>query len=58
MASLCESLIVRPVVLWIPWAGRQGRGAQWSPHNARGNDQWPATPLKHSEVYGAGWDPP
>lgn len=58
MVSLPESLIVRPIVLWVPWAGRQGRGAQLNPHNPRGNDQWCATSLEQSQVYGAGWDPP
>lgn len=58
MVSLHESLIVRPVVLWMPWAGKQGRGAQLNPHNPRGN-QWPPTrQVEHSQVYGVGWDAP
>ncbi|KAK4832671.1 LOW QUALITY PROTEIN: hypothetical protein QYF61_024967 [Mycteria americana] len=41
------SVFNRPIALG-------GRGAELSPHNPRG----PASPLRHTPVHGAGWDPP
>lgn len=57
---LLQSLIERPVVLGyqVPWGGRQGQSAEWSPHNPGGNGSLSATPLRFAQVYGAAWDPP
>lgn len=36
----------------LPW--KRGTGSRMKPHNPRGKGQWPATPLRHTQVHGLG----
>lgn len=59
MPSLLQSLIVTPTVLWVPrpQSWEVGRGSRMKPPLPRVSDLLHA-PLGHTQLCGAGWDPP